>query len=109
MIGIYSDADRYRDRDPQARRPVRAPREDRELRLPDGRTDPSRHGRAALGIGLREQYDELLAPLPEDEVDLPYDRTDPPGELGQHRVAGPVPEPVVHLLEPVQVEGQHAE
>ena len=78
--------------------------------LPD-RASPIRRAAvsAAVHVGLRQQDDELLAALAERQVDLPDDRADPPRELGQHRVAGPMAEPVVHRLEPVQVEGEHAE
>ena len=81
----------------------------RERPVAHGLADPPGRGETARDVGLRQQDHELLAALPEREVDLPDDAADPLRELDQHGVAGAVPVPVVDLLEVVQVEDEDAE
>ena len=79
-------------------------RADRHREVPDRRAQPLGHDRAAVRVGLRQQHHELLAALPERQVDLAQPGAQPAGELDQHGVPGGVAVRVVDLLEVVQVE-----
>ena len=62
---------------------------------------------AALEIG--EQQQELVPTLPRDEVGVTGASAQPLRELLEQLVAGVVPERVVHELEVVEVEVEHAD
>ena len=57
-----------------------------------------------LGLDVVAQHRELVAAEAGRRVAGAQDGRDPVGELDQDRVAGGVTEPVVHRLEPVEVE-----
>ena len=57
-----------------------------------------------VGLGVLTEHRELVASEPGRDVADAQQRDDPGRELGEHRVADGVPEPVVHRLEPVEVE-----
>ena len=69
--------------------------------MPDDGTHP------ALEVG--EQQEELVPTLPRDQVRLARASAEPLGELLQELVAGVVAERVVHELEVVEVEVEHAD
>lgn len=106
MVGVHGDADGDGDTDGHGcpAVPVGGDRG-----VPDRRAEPLRDDRRAPGVGLRQQQHELLAALPEGEVDLADLAAHPAGELGQHGVPRRVAVRVVDGLEPVQVEGEDAE
>ena len=68
------------------------------------RADPLGRGPGLLGAGPLEQDDELVPPDPSDEV-TGADRVEEEArEAAQELVAGRVPDPVVDLLEVVEVD-----
>ena len=65
---------------------------------------PARGVVDGIVVEVGEQHEELVPALSGYEVGLADARVQPLRELGQHQVAGVVPEGVVHELEVVQVE-----
>ena len=64
---------------------------------------------AAGTFDAGEQHRELVAAEAGDRVTGAQHPAQPDRDLHQHRVAGSVPERVVHLLETVEVDQQHAD
>ncbi len=88
-------------------RDLAAPRTKRER--------PTRHqarrrglGLGGLEVGVLQEHGELVAADPPDRVGFAHLRQQPLGHGDQHRIAGGVAEAVVHALEVVQVEVDHA-
>ena len=74
-------------------------------RLGQRRLDPQRHLGRRLGVrDGRQQHGELVAAEPGDHVLGPQRAADPLGDVLEQPVAHLVPEGVVDLLEPVEVE-----
>ena len=66
-------------------------------------------GRVVNALDVFAEHDELVAAEPRDRVTVAYRRLDSRGGLDQQLVADRVAERVVHGLEAVQVDEQHAE
>ena len=64
---------------------------------------------ASAVLEALDEDDELVAPEPGDGAVPAGDRLQPAADLDQQGVADLVPERVVHGLEPVDVEQQHAD
>ena len=73
------------------------------------RAEPVGEAGGAVGVGLGQHDDELLAAVAGDRVDLADLGAHPAGQLDQHRVADLVAVLVVDGLEPVEVEHQRGE
>ena len=67
----------------------------------------ARHGPVALEIG--QEHQELVAALAGDQVRAAHPRAQPLGQLLEQQVPGRVPERVVHELEVVEVQEEHAD
>ena len=70
----------------------------------DLRSEPLGELIALLLVRLRGEHGELLSSKPRDDVAGPRRPPQGIGELDQGAVAGGVPESIVELLEPIQVE-----
>ncbi len=61
-----------------------------------------------LGAGdVRDHGDELVAAHTRDAVQLARIRAQPVGDRFEHRVTGGVAQPVVYVLEPVDIDEEH--
>ena len=90
-------------------------------RLFERSADPFRHRLGDLHRGVRsvgivrttlqiaEQDEELVTPLPGDQVAITRARPQPVAELREQQIARVVSERVVHQLEVVEVEVEHAD
>ena len=73
--------------------------------IADSRSDPV----SWVRVEVRQQQQELVAALARDEVGLTGVDAQPFRELGEQLVAGGVPQRVVHELEVVEVDEDHAD
>ena len=74
----------------------------------DRRHHPGRHFRGLGALTVERENQELFAAPADQAVGLAQKGLEPPGRLLEHRVAGGVPENVVHGLEMVEVEAYHS-
>src|SRR5689334_12906413 len=97
-----------RETDRCGRAMLRAVRQ-RVLRFGDRATNALRRDACARLRSVRESDDEFLAAPTRDEIALARDVGEDARNALENRVAGVVTERVVHLLEEVDVEEQHAD
>lgn len=70
---------------------------------------PPRHRLGRIGCGLGEQDGELVAPDPRHEIGSPRDGVQPSGNRSHDRIANPMAEVIVHVLQPVDVQARKRE
>src|SRR3954454_8367794 len=87
------------DRDPDRER------HDRAGRSPTSQ-QTIRSERRCAWAGLTENHEELLTSVTSDGIAVASAGAEVPAEIGQHFAPGEMPEPVVELLEVIEVQQQ---